>query len=418
MYCLAAVLFAFLQSFVLFVSPAEAEKGAPGVTCTLADDALKIASRIRGLSIVKKVPCRLQNKEQVEKYLREVITRDVPKERIDLEGRVYHVLGLIPGNYDYYHGMVALYKEQLAGYFEPEGHFYVMASWLPSSMQMSIAVHELTHALQDQHFDLSKFADETKLNNDELLARTALVEGDAMAVMMDFDRAQHDLPPIEKVADIESLLVSQVFGTGTSQGAPKSLEALLLFPYLSGLRFVYHLEKSGGRKSVDRAFLLPPQSTEQILHPEVFFARKQRSGFESLPEFVPELGEFHEQSALFSDTLGEFTTSVLLSQWIPPMMASSAGTGWGGDRLSYFESKSKKSFLLHWNTRWDTENDAKEFFDALRLACRVRIRAPEGEESEERKRLPFSLKATALGDIDLTLQKNFVVFKIYGQIPA
>jgi hypothetical protein len=192
---------------------------------------------------------------------------------------------------------------------------------------------------------------------------------------------------------------------------PKSLERLLLFPYVSGLRFVFGLLKAGGHRAVDGAFLLPPQSTEQVLHPEQFFARSVRSGFEAIPNpeaHPPDLGK---DGALFSDTIGEFTTSVLLSQWLPPARASPAAAGWGGDRLAFFERPGDERYSLVWHTHWDTERDAEEFFEALDAAYGERFKG--AAESRSRDRL--KLERTPEGDLDLFRRGADVWLRIYGR---
>ena len=149
---------------------------------------MSTASRLRGLKVKREVPCRLQDKAQVERYLRSAIEEKVPKQKLELEGEMYRLIGAIPKDYDYLNGLVAVYTSQLGGYYEPGEEYYAMAAWMPGVLQMPIAVHELTHALQDQHYALEKFIDQKSESSDQLMAKSALVEGDATAVMIDYSR--------------------------------------------------------------------------------------------------------------------------------------------------------------------------------------------------------------------------------------
>jgi GntR family transcriptional repressor for pyruvate dehydrogenase complex len=69
--------------------------------------------------------------------------------------------------------------EQVQGFYDPEERMLFIASWLPISAQESVMMHEITHALQDQHFDLqARFRENRNSDNDDyLLAQQALFEG-------------------------------------------------------------------------------------------------------------------------------------------------------------------------------------------------------------------------------------------------
>ena len=409
-----------MVSLVMLAAPALA--GGPKTpvkdpaTCSLVDGAIKEASRIRKLTVLLGVPCKLQSKTEVEKYLKEAITKNVPRSQIDYEGAALKLIGLIPRSFDYYQGLVDTYSDQLAGYYEPDGHFYAMASWLPESMQVTIAIHELTHALQDQHFNLQKFTDEATLTTDELMARTALVEGDAMGVMIDYEREQHQQPPLEQTGAIQEILASELVTAATTSAGtvPKSLEELLMFPYLSGLRFVHTLLRHGGHSVMDKAFLLPPQSTEQILHPEIFFTRREHSGFENLPEARADEPGMEHLAPVFSDTLGEFSIAVLLSQWLATKDAAKAGWGWGGDRLNLFETKDQKTFLLLWRTRWDTVEDADDFFEKLGSGYTVRFaRVPDSPAKANPNEISFH--GTEVGSVRIKRSGRDVTVRFHGK---
>lgn len=346
-----------------------------GAECSLVGTAFKIASDIRGLKIKDSVPCRLQNKAEVEKYLRDTIELKIPAAKLKNEERAYKIIGFIPQEFDYKNGLIKLYTEQLGGYYEPEGNFYAMASWMPGMMQMPIAVHELTHALQDQHFDLNALMGDQTQESDLMLARSAVVEGDATAVMLDYARQLSGQPSIAKEKSISGFMVQNIAGAMLSNAlhsAPPTLQALLIFPYVSGLNFVHSTLKTDGFSGVNKIFKRLPESTEEILHPDKY--QKGARDFREIPlEPGPEGYDRQGESSTYSDRIGEFMIAALLGSYLSPVEGSKAAAGWAGDRIQLFEPVGDAPGTVIWNTEWDTKADADEFFQALTSAYEKRF---------------------------------------------
>ena len=364
-----------------------------GIDCSIAEHAVHSASKLRGLEIKRSVPCKLQDRGQVETYLRNTIKEKIPAKRLEFEGRVYKVLGLIPIDYAYVDGLVTLYTEQLGGYYDPDKEYYAMAQWIPLPMQMPIAVHELTHALQDQHFSLDGLLDQVKETSDALMARSALVEGDATAVMLDYARSLAGQGPVSQEDSVSQFMLQNLTGAMVSTAlhkAPPALQAILIFPYVSGLNFAHALLKAGGYPSIDKAFKNLPSTTEEILHPEVY--RSGKKGFKVITakEIAPE-GKLE-----FEDSLGEFLISTMLGLWIPPREASRAASGWGGDRLVWVVTPEGADKLV-WTVAWDSSNEAQDYFQALVKAFGKRF-SKDFELDGETKAL---LRNTEVGDITI-----------------
>jgi len=335
-----------------------------GVDCSIAKIAIKQASEIRGLASKEDVVCKLQNKQEVERYLREAIASEVPKERIQAEGELYKILGFIPEDFDYFNGIIEMYLSQLGGYYDSSKNYYAMASWMPGIMQMPIAIHELTHALQDQHYNLDTLLDHKKGQSDELQAISALVEGDATAVMLDYSREQIGLSKMSEEQNVSGFMLQNLSGlmlSGNLKNTPGSLQAMMIFPYVSGLNFAHTLLQKGGYSSIDEAFLKPPTSTEEILHPEKYLSNEK--SYQKVTQTIV-TGDV----PVFEDSLGEFFIVTLLKNWLDGDKASSAASGWGGDLVSLFEDK------LIWKILWDTENDGEEFYKAIVEAYEIRFK--------------------------------------------
>src|SRR6266550_4633918 len=137
---------------------------------------------------------------------------------------------------------------QAAGFYDPFAQRLYIADWLPLEMQRPALAHEIEHALQDQHFDLKKFATPIKDDGDRQLGHSALVEGDATAVMLEFQAQSMGLPPDqlgELIAQMGKTLLSGSLGnTPQFDKAPPFVKETLMFPYLTGLLFVESVRRS------------------------------------------------------------------------------------------------------------------------------------------------------------------------------
>lgn len=385
-------IFCSLQ-IVLFVT---GSVNAQEQACNIAKDALKQASAIRGLSKRREIPCFLHNQEQIKEYLLATLAEELPPQRLAQEELLFKVLGILPPDYDYEKGIIDLYLSQLGGYYDPKLKRFVMASWLPAEMQTVVAVHELTHALQDQHFNLRDFLDNKKFTSDQLLARLALVEGDATAVMHDYTRQQAGQPALRSISAVNDLLLANVVGASILAGSyniPLGLQLLLVFPYTSGLRFTHQKLVKGGYSQLDQVFKNPPRSTEEILHPEKY--EKARPDFLVFTD-QDVLTTFSkaEVEIFYGDTLGEFLISVVLSSCLEDRSeAALAARGWGGDRivLAKQDRADQSANLALWKINWDSEDDAKRFTEALLSGWqrRYKIRGELSFSSEWQELTPF-----------------------------
>lgn len=339
-----------------------------GEICKIAGDSIEQASKIRQLKSKHSVPCLVHGREDIRSYLFSIIEKQLPDEKLRNEELVYKILGFFPDTFDYKKGVVELYLSQIGGYYDPERDRFVMAGWLPDSMQTGIAVHELTHALQDQYFNLEKIVDLTLNNSDAILARSALIEGDASAVMFDYERSLIKEKPLKEVENIDGLLMANLVSIAgaSSDGIPKSLQMILIFPYTGGLRFAHAILKKGGYSELSKAYQNLPRSTEEILHPEVYMTELGN------PKIISDQALIESEipvefSMLYSDTLGEFGISALLTMLdLPANKVSQSSVGWGGDRLALFSDLDNKRKILVWHSLWDTAQDAVQFCEALR----------------------------------------------------
>jgi hypothetical protein len=221
-----------------------------------------------------------------------------------------------------------------------------------------VMAHELTHALQDQHFKIADWVKAARPNDDAEGAREAVLEGSAVAAMIDYELRErgltlNDLPEIDP-----ALLVGDLNSSPALKKAPPFLKDVLLFPYLGGMTFSNSLLKAGGWSAVSRVFENPPVSTQQILHPALY-----KSGKLPVPVSMPStmlMG--NEWSKLDENVMGEFGWKEVFKQFLDEPRAISLAAGWEGDRYLLFERTSDKKLILITRLKVVSVEHAARFF--------------------------------------------------------
>ena len=147
-------------------------------------EVLKETSDLRQLSILRPVQSSTQSRAEIERAVVKNLDEDISPADMHAAEVTLKKLGLVPQNFQYRALMTRLLTEQVAGYYEPKTRQFHLADWIDVDGQKPIMAHELTHALQDQHFDLRRFEHWPKGDSDAELAAHALIEGDATLVMV------------------------------------------------------------------------------------------------------------------------------------------------------------------------------------------------------------------------------------------
>ena len=342
--------------------PAQADAGAsPEALLKTADEWVARVARIRGLKPKRRVQKGVLGREAIAEKLMARIRKEYAPEEIAIEERVYKRLGLLPPDAHYEKAVMDLLLEQIAGFYDPFDRKLYIADWLSESMQIPTLAHEIAHALQDQRFGLKAYATPIKDNGDRQLARSALVEGDGTAVMVE---AMIAFPAAGSLAAAPMPAFDR---------APRFLRETLIFPYVQGLAFVQRIRNTHPWSAVDAVYARPPESTEQVIHPEKYFARER-------PVSVQEGGGpiAKKWRPIRRDVLGEMLTRLYLEGAVAPEQAQVAAEGWGGDRLVAYEIDAGSAPLVVLLSVWDSEADADEF---ARAANRVHAKMsgkPEG----------------------------------------
>jgi len=295
----------------------------------LATETAETMAQLRGLSVEREVRRGVMGRDAIVARMREIMARQYPPGESTLEGELSKRLGLFPDDLDYERTTVALLEEQIAGFYDHYEQTLYIADWLPLSAQPVTMAHEITHALQDQHFHIGRYMLHVRGRGDAQLAAMAVMEGDATAAMLDFllrptGRRARDQP------DIESMIASQLQGADQQRlrEAPRALREQLLFPYLSGLTMCLRAMRAGdGYSQVDALLAHPPDSTEQVLHADKLSAREAPVAV--AVRVPPALAGEYEVG--YHDVMGELGSRLYFYNGVTDERAHAAAQGWGGD---------------------------------------------------------------------------------------
>src|SRR6266567_539948 len=250
-------------------NPVASRSARNSAVAAATEAVLKETSVIRQLSIIRPVQSGLLSRAEIERSIIRNLDEDLSPAEAHANEVTLKKLGLAPADFQYRPLLIKVLTEQVAGYYDPKSRQFYLADWIDLDGQKPIMAHELTHALQDQHFDLRRFEHWPKGDSDAELAVHALIEGDATLVMAQYISNN----PLRALAFLKSLGTTGM-ATAELQKSPRAVRETLLFPYQEGLGWTRTLYREGGWDRVSKAFNQLPQSTEQILHSEKYFAHE------------------------------------------------------------------------------------------------------------------------------------------------
>jgi len=336
-----------------------------------ADTVFRQMSELTGLPIKAPLKKEIINKAEISKYMSDTLHTDVTPQEMHIQEATLEAFGLVPPGFDLGKFLIGFYTEQAAGFYDPHRKTMFIADWVEPDMQRLVLAHELTHALQDQSFDLEKFLKAVRSDDDASGARQAVVEGHATAAMIQEVIAPMKLEDMPSLEPLMAPIIQHQFAEFPAfTQAPFFFRFQALFPYIEGMGFMQHGLQAGGWKRLNSLFDDPPNTTKEIFDPEVYFDK------ESLPKLSlahpPALAGIRGVSFLAENTMGELGYYALLGQLISEDEAKSVATGWLADRyLLYEKSANERStglaagdgqYILVSQTRWSSAESALAFF--------------------------------------------------------
>lgn len=331
----------------------------------LIDEITSQVVAIRGLEVLRPIDFTILKRAELGPFLEEKLAEGLPSDYLPTYERAMKILGALPQKADLRKSLLSMLSEQIAGLYDDKTKkLYIMEDFdLKKPLARIILAHEICHALQDQHFHLSKLPLQDVQNSDAALAALSVVEGDATVLMQEY--AVEHLRAKDLLQLTEALQVDQ----SAYKAAPYLLRQQLIFPYITGMEFVMMAEALDEDIRTE-LFRKPPTTTEQVLNPELYLAKQgDTSTSWSLPSLSPSLGTSWTRDLV--SNMGQFGIQTMFEGWREWEAAKEAAPGWDGDRYAYY--RNGEDHLLVWRTAWDSESDAAEFFRHYPLLLKNRV---------------------------------------------
>jgi hypothetical protein len=246
---------------LVFAAPASAGSGSE------LSGIISRAEQLRGLTATEPIAVSTVSAKGMQRE----VTRELAHERRPVADAAWddalHLLGVLEDDQTLEAVERRALTGQVAGIYIPRNRrLYVLGAG--GSAPRSVIAHEVVHALQDEHFDLTRGAFAPRpADRDGMLATQALVEGDATDVQA---RYVSSLSPLDLVGELGRTLRSTP--DADTADVPAFLQHELLYSYTAGQEFVRALRARGGQRLVDRAFRHPPRTTAAVLDPARYLA--------------------------------------------------------------------------------------------------------------------------------------------------
>lgn len=326
------------------------------------DSILAELSEITGMEVKHSVPSATITRPELKKFLDDRIRETVKPEEIRAEELTLKKFGLVPQDFDLRKTTIDLLTEQAAAFYDmKKKKLFILDEAGSAEMQETVLVHELAHALADQHFDLEKFIKGGGKNDDSALARMGVMEGQASWLMAEWmaRRMGTSLAKSPAIARRMAALTKEATGQfPVFEGAPLYMQITLTFPYTEGMMFQHAVFERMGKESFKEVFRNPPVSTQQIIHPELYFERRMPT----TPE-LPRLPETRGLKKLSEGAVGQLDHAVLIEQYVGKEEAGRIAPKWRGGQFRLYDRKGNGPTLLTYASDWESEEAARSYFE-------------------------------------------------------
>ncbi len=374
------------------------------------DRIFTFSSEDSGLPKHAPVKRRLVSKADVEKYTTGQLAKEEYAQRLARAELSMKKLGFLPREFNLREFLVKSTGNQIAGYYDPETKIISLLSWVPADRQEPILAHELTHALQDQNYDLRKWmkaaskvkgnSKEDSEDDDGAVARKAVVEGQAMVVYVDYliaplGRSLADTPGL--IYQMEDPAVKAVQDSQLLHDAPMILRETGTFAYKEGLIFEGELLHKGGKKmAFAGAFARPPRTSHEVLEPDTYL-----NGEKLPPVAIPDLKQLlgDQYDVYDSGGVGQLDVRAYLKQYGERRNADELSSAWQGGAYLTVRRKDKTDatagtldLAMIYVSRWKTAQAAERYarFYASTVAHRYRTATPQDSPSCSAAKCPAS----------------------------
>ncbi len=335
----------------------------------------KQVETIRGLKFLAPVKLREVSQAEMRAEVQSQLDAETSRPNWPNEVAALKAFGLIPRKMDLERSMSALLDSQVAGLYDPRAKVLYVSNDAGSEIddELGVAglglpegfstknlflVHELTHALDDQHFNLLSLPMDDASNSDRATAARCVVEGDATYVMVRYTAATLKMTD-EQVGMLSDLTMALGIGKELLPSYPDYVQEELLIPYVAGYEFVRQVAAKRGEKGVDDLYRHPPSTMKDVLHPEKYLAGDSAPA--SVKADPPSGSPLLRARKIFGGVWGEFDTRLILKSWgVQPGEAEKTASGLSADAFSVFDD-GKGAEAFFWVTQWEQDGDAARF---------------------------------------------------------
>jgi hypothetical protein len=393
------------------------------------DEVLRFVSQDTLLPIKHSVKKQIVSREQVEKYISDKLENDVDRIRFERSELVLKKFGLLPRTFDLHNFLIKLLTEQVAGYYDEKTKTMNLLDWVAPDMQKAVMAHELTHALQDQSYDLEKMSKEDEQiekkgltdlralvkNDEESTCRSAVMEGQGMIVLVDYMLAPAH-KSVQDSPEFVDLMLSSMEKDKSSpvfDSAPLLLQDELIFPYRHGMRFIKDLLVAGGKSAAYKKVLdQMPQTTREVMQPDEYLA-----GHRVPTLFLPNLDFLNKEYEPFdAGAIGELDLNILLKVYSNEQIAKSLSKDWRGGvyyaagrkGVAPKDRNSTAHVGLYYISRW-SDQDSARYFAKLYAAALPRRYQDLRHAPADLGKPGLDRYSTSDGDIYIQQTENVVV---------
>ena len=303
--------------------------------------------------------------------------------------QVWEALFIVGEDTDVQDELGSTYGSSVAGFYSPRDDEIKIITDDPDAPTIDNAtlIHELTHALQDQRFNLShsRYGGETQ---DAQLASDGVVEGEANYIEARYRQRCGS-------GEWECVSTPPRSGGGSSGDGPNlGILLTILQPYSDGPVYIAEQYDEGGWAAVDEAMRNPPTTTEQTIHvtdeepSPVRFTDRAENGWRTFPNQGVDGADVAGEASMFvmfwdqartadARTVDPSVIGRTDGQFDQYNYDAPPSDGWDGDRIVPYRKDGEYGYV--WVTQWDTEQDAREFREAYFAI----LRAHDARTTEE-----------------------------------
>ena len=365
------------------------------------DQIFAFASEDSGLPKHATVKRRMVSKADVEKYAKGRMAKEEYTKHFQVAELTMKKLGFLPREFNLREFLVKATGQQIAGYYDEETKSISLLNWVPADRQEPILAHELTHALQDQNYDLAKWMrapakpestekkEGQEENDDSAIARKAVVEGQAMVIYVDYilaplRRNLTDTPGL--IYQMEEPAVKAVQDSQMLHDAPMILREAGSFAYNEGLIFEGELLQKGGKKmAFAGAFARPPRNSHEILQPDAY-VNAEKLPVTAVPDLKHLIGEDYD--VFDTGGIGQLDVRAYLKQYGERRNAEEVSSAWQGGAYAAYRRKkaatdtapTTSDLATIYVSRWKTSQAAARFARFYVSAIPIRYSSAKAQD--------------------------------------